>query len=114
MKEKIILTDCDGVSSIGSETFMQWMSHNGMNPQGEDWKLKYKVSERYGVTQEEGNRLTSQFNSSVCIGFMHSGTQWFIKKLNEQHGIKFVAVTSLHDDPYVSGVENAEPKETIW
>ena len=54
---------------------MQWMSHNGMNPQGEDWKLKYKVSERYGVTQEEGNRLTSQFNTvPLSDSCRHSGT----------------------------------------
>ena len=61
-------------ASIGSEAFMQWMSHNGMNPQGEDWKLKYKVSERYGVTQEEGNRLTSQFNNR-CRYRIHAATQ---------------------------------------
>lgn len=102
MKEKIILTDCDGVCLDWEWAFMQWMSHNGMKPAVEDWKMVYKVSDRFGVSHADGKRLTSQFNSSAAIGFMPPlrDAQWFIKKLYEQHGIKFVAVTSLHEDPY--------------
>ena len=113
MNQKIILTDCDGVCLDWEWAFMQWMSHNGMNPVGEDWKLKYKVSERFGVSQEEGNRLTSQFNSSAAIAFMPPlrDAQWFIKKLSEQHGIKFVAVTSLHDDPYAQQLRTQNLKK---
>ena len=102
MEQKIILTDCDGVCLDWEWAFMQWMAHNGMKPAVEDWKTVYKVSDRFGVSPADGSRLTSQFNSSAAIGFMPPlrDAQWFIKKLNEQHGIKFVAVTSLHDDPY--------------
>lgn len=102
MEQKIILTDCDGVCLDWEWAFMQWMAHNGMKPAVEDWKAVYKVSDRFGVSHADGKRLTSQFNSSAAIGFMPPlrDAQWFIKKLNEQHGIKFVAVTSLHEDPY--------------
>ena len=33
--------------------------------------------------------------------------QWFIKKMSEQHGFKFVAVTSLHEDPYAQKLRTA-------
>ena len=100
MEQKIILTDCDGVC-------LDWEGlcsgcHNGMKPAVEDWKTVYKVSDRFGGESRRRQASTSQFNSSAAIGFMPPlrDAQWFIKKLNEQHGIKFVAVTSLHEDPY--------------
>ena len=109
MKEKIILTDCDGVCLDWEWAFMQWMSHNGMKPAVDDWKKVYKVSDRFGVSHADGKRLTSQFNSSAAIGFMPPlrDAQWFIKKMSEQYGFKFVAVTSLHEDPYAQKLRTA-------
>ena len=84
-----------------------------MNPVGEDWKLKYKVSQRFGVTQAEGQRLTNQFNSSAAIGFLPPlrDAQYYMKKLSEKHGYKFVAVTSLHSDPYAQELRTQNLKK---
>ena len=111
--EKIILTDCDGVCLDWETAFFTWMAHNGMNPVGEDWKLKYKVSQRFGVTQKEGQRLTNQFNSSAAIGFLPPlrDAQYYMKKLSEKHGYKFVAVTSLHSDPYAQELRTQNLKK---
>jgi len=84
-----------------------------MNPVGEDWKLKYKVSQRFGVTQAEGQRLTNQFNSSAAIGFLPPlrDAQHYMKLLAEKHGYKFVAVTSLHSDKYAQQLRTANLKK---
>ena len=111
--EKVILTDCDGVCLDWETAFFTWMAHNGMNPVGEDWKLKYKVSQRFGVTQAEGQRLTNQFNSSAAIGFLPPlrDAQHYMKLLAEKHGYKFVAVTSLHSDKYAQQLRTANLKK---
>ena len=111
--EKVILTDCDGVCLDWETAFFIWMAHNGMNPVGEDWKLKYKVSQRFGVTQAEGQRLTNQFNSSAAIGFLPPlrDAQHYMKLLAEKHGYKFVAVTSLHSDKYAQQLRTANLKK---
>ena len=46
--------------------------------------------------------MTSQFNSSAAVGFLPPlrDAQHYMKLLAEKHGYKFVAVTSLHSDPY--------------
>ena len=112
-KSKIILTDCDGVCLDWETAFFTWMAHNGMNPVGEDWKLKYKVSQRFGVSPKEGQRLTNQFNSSAAIGFLPPlrDAQYYIKKLAEKHGYRFVAVTSLHSDPYAQELRTQNLKK---
>ena len=112
-KEKIILTDCDGVCLDWEFSFTQWMAHNGMNPVGEDHKLKYKVSDRFGVTVAEGQRLTGQFNSSAAIGFLPPlrDAQHYMKLLAEKHGYRFVAVTSLHSDPYAQELRTQNLKK---
>ena len=111
--KKVILTDCDGVCLDWETAFFTWMAHNGMNPVGEDWKLKYKVSQRFGVTQAEGQRLTNQFNSSAAIGFLPPlrDAQHYMKLLAEKHGYKFVAVTSLHSDPYAQELRTQNLKK---
>lgn len=112
MKEKYILTDCDGVCLDWETAFMGWCKHNGMVPV-EGHQLMYKVNERFGVSPEEGKRLTSQFNSSAAIGFLPPlrDAQWYIRKLHEQHGFKFVAVTSLHSDPYAQQLRTQNLKK---
>ena len=110
--DKVILTDCDGVCLDWEVAFMHWCQHNGMVPV-DDWKLKYKVSERFNVPYEGGKRLTNQFNSSASIGFLPPlrDAQWYIKLLAEKYGYKFVAVTSLHTDPYAQNLRTQNLKK---
>ena len=98
---KIILTDCDGVLLDWEEGFTVWMEHHGHKPV-ENYKLLYKIGERYGISNNEGHRMVRQFNESAAIGFLPPlrDAQYFIKKLHEQHRYDFIALTSLSLDPY--------------
>jgi FMN phosphatase YigB (HAD superfamily) len=100
-KDKIILTDCDGVILDWEEGFSVWMEHHGHQKQ-EGYQYVYSIGDRYGLTREQGNKLVKQFNESAAIGFLPPlrDAQFFVKKLHEQHQYKFIAITSLSLDPY--------------
>ena len=65
-KNKVILTDCDGVILDWEEGFPVWMEHTGHN-KVEGHPLKYSIGDN-NPTKEQGNKLVKQFNESVPIG----------------------------------------------
>ena len=99
--QKIILTDCDGVVLDWEEGFSIWMEHHG-HTKVEGYQFMYNIGDRYGISKEQGSKLVRQFNESAAIGFLPPlrDAQYFVKKLNEQHQYKFIAITSLSLDPY--------------
>ena len=101
MKNKIILTDIDGVVLDWEESFAIWMDYNG-HQLVDDYQYKYDVAKRYGMDKETSNKLVRQFNASAAIGFLPPlrDAQYYIKLLHEKHKYKFIAVTSLSLDPY--------------
>ena len=100
-KDKIILTDCDGVVLDWEEGFSVWMEHHGHNTV-EGYQYMYNIGDRYGVSKEQGSQMVKVFNESAAIGFLPPlrDAQYFVKKLHEQHQYKFIAITSLSLDPY--------------
>ena len=100
-KNKVILTDIDGVVLDWEEGFNVWMQHHG-HELVEGYQYVYNVGVRYGMTREQGNKLVKQFNESAAIGFLPPlrDAQWYINLLHEKHGYKFIALTSLSLDPY--------------
>jgi len=98
---KVILTDVDGVLLDWEEGFAAWMEHRG-HSQLADAKDYYGIDRRYGIETVKSKKLVAQFNSSAAIGFLTPlrDAQYYIKLLHEKHQVKFVAVTSLSDDPY--------------
>lgn len=100
-KNKVILTDCDGVLLDWEEGFSIWMDHHGHDAV-DGHKLMYEMSDRYGITKDQGKKLIKTFNESAAIGFLPPlrDSQYYIRKLAEEHGYKFLAVTSLSKDPY--------------
>ena len=100
-KDKIILTDCDGVVLDWEEGFSVWMEHHGHN-KVDGYQYVYSIGDRYGLSREQGNKLVKQFNESAAIGFLPPlrDAQYFVKKLHEQHQYKFICITSLSLDPY--------------
>ena len=100
-KEKIILTDVDGVLLDWEEGFTVWMEHHGHKPV-DGYKLMYKIGERYGISNNEGHRMVRLFNESAAIGFLPPlrDAQYYVKLLAEKHGYRFLAVTSLSTDAY--------------
>ena len=111
-KEKIILTDCDGVVLDWEEGFSVWMEHHGHNTV-EGYQYMYNIGDRYGVSKEQGSQMVKVFNESAAIGFLPPlrDAQYFIKKLHEQHQYKFIAITSLSLDPYAKELRERNLKK---
>jgi hypothetical protein len=99
MKNKIILTDCDGVLCNWEYSFDVWMQQHGFNKvDGGD--LKYDISKRYGIDKEQGRKLIKIFNESAFIGFLPPlrDAMYYVKRLHEEHGYVFHCITSLTKD----------------
>jgi len=100
-KEKTILVDCDGVLLDWEYAFNGWMTRHGYTVV-EGKETVYKINERYGIERAEGKRLTRMFNESAWIRKLPPlrDAIKYVKKLHEEHGYVFHAITSLSDDPY--------------
>tara|TARA_R110000868_G_scaffold13286_1_gene62182 strand:- start:790 stop:1386 length:597 start_codon:yes stop_codon:yes gene_type:complete len=113
-KDKIILTDIDGVILDWEEGFSVWMEHQGFT-KVEGYQYMYSIGDRYGIDLKQGSRLVKQFNESAAIGFLPPlrDAQYFVKKLHEQHGFKFLAITSLSLDPYAKQLRQRNLKKLM-
>ena len=113
-KDKIILTDCDGVVLDWEEGFSVWMEHHGHN-KVDGYQYVYSIGDRYGLSREQGNKLVKQFNESAAIGFLPPlrDAQYFVKKLHEQHQYKFICITSLSLDPYAKYLRERNLKKLM-
>lgn len=101
IKEKVILTDVDGVLLDWEFAFHVWMEKHGHTPI-EDHKILYSIAKRFNITKEHSNRLVSIFNESASIGFLPPlrDAVYYVRQLHEKHGYVFHAITSLSSDPY--------------
>lgn len=91
--EKIILTDIDGVVLNWAYAFHVWMTEQGHRIVKED---TYDISETYGLAYAEGKFLVRMFNESSMMGFLPPlrDAMYYMKKLHEEHGYIFHAITS--------------------
>lgn len=99
MKEKVILVDCDGVLLDWVYSFGQWMKRHGYVEQCND---TYSIDKRYGIDRAEGKKLVRMFNESAWIRKLppYRDAIKYVKKLHEEHGYIFHAITSLSNDDY--------------
>lgn len=95
-ENKKILTDIDGVVLDWETSFTAWMEQQGHSVVEPN---VYKQATRFGISQEEADRIVKQFNESAWIGF--------IKPLRDSVSIiddmlcehyHFEAITSLSTD----------------
>jgi len=107
---KIILTDADGVMLDWEYAFHTWME-----AQGHELKFKgrYGVCDQFQISKHVANRLVSQFNASAHMGFLPAlrDAQYYIKKLAERDGYRFVCVSSLSDDVYAQELRTCNLKK---
>lgn len=99
MKDKVILVDCDGVILDWQYAFQRWMTRHGykiVNPE------VYDIGKMYGLESKEKKQLVRMFNESAAIRKIPPlrDAIKYIKKLHEEHGYVFHAITSLSNDEY--------------
>ena len=104
IQSKVLLVDCDGVLLDWEYAFDVWMRHHGHTIKQ---KGDYEVSVRYGI--DNAKQMIRMFNESAAIGFLPPlrDAIHYVKKLHEEHGYVFHAITSLSNDP------NAQKLRTI-
>jgi hypothetical protein len=97
---KVILTDCDGVILNWEYAFCTWMEQHGYT-QIADGNRYYDIGERFGITRDEAFAKVLIFNESAAIGFLPAlrDAMYYVKRLHEEHGYVFRAITSLSLDP---------------
>lgn len=99
MNEKVILVDCDGVLLDWVYSFNRWMERHGYK---EVCTNTYSIDVRYGIERAEGRKLVRMFNESASIRKLppYLDAIKYVKKLHEEHGYIFHAITSLSNDDY--------------
>jgi beta-phosphoglucomutase-like phosphatase (HAD superfamily) len=99
MRDKIILTDADGVLLDWEYAFNIWMQEHGFKIV-DGGKLIYNIGRRYGIDPDQGKKLIKIFNESAAIGFLPAlrDAQHYVKRLHEEHGYVFHCITSLSND----------------
>ena len=99
LKDRVILTDCDGVICDWEWAFHVWMEEHGFRKQ-ENAQFVYNIGRRYGIDSDQGKRLIRLFNESAAIGFLPPlrDAMHYVKRLHEEHGYVFHAITSLSQD----------------
>ena len=99
MKDKLILVDCDGVLFDWEYAFDQWMRKH-------DYTVEvtgdYRMDVKYGLDRKETMRLIRMFNESAVIRKLPPlrDAIHYVKKLHQEHGYIFHAITSLSKDDY--------------
>lgn len=99
IKEKVILVDCDGVLLDWEYSFNQWMTRHGYTRVNND---TYDIADRYGIDRKESKKLVRMFNESAWIRKLPPlrDAIKYVKKLHQDHGYIFHAITSLSNDDY--------------
>ena len=98
--KKLILTDVDGCVLDWEYAFNTWMQEHGFE-EVPGSKLNYDMSIRYNISREQVVKLIRIFNESAAIGFLPAqrDATYYIKRLHEEYGFRFHAITSLSLDP---------------
>jgi hypothetical protein len=95
----VILTDVDGVLLNWEYAFDTWMQTHG-HSRVEGGQFKYNIGKRYNISDDQGRQLIKYFNESAAIGFLPPlrDAMHYVKKLHEEHGFVFHAITSMSLD----------------
>ena len=101
MKDRVILTDCDGCLTDWGYAFDQWMKRHGYQIVPE-YVNEYAMDLRYGIEKQESKRLIRMFNESAWIRKLppFRDAIHYVQKLHREHGYIFHCITSLSNDLY--------------
>jgi len=95
----LILTDVDGVLLAWDYSFHCWMGEHGHKKQP-GHQFKYDIGKQYGIDSDAARKMVKTFNESAAIGFLPPlrDAIYYVRKLHEEHGYIFHAITSLSLD----------------
>lgn len=96
--ENLILTDIDGVCLNWEYAFENFMEDFGYERRKD--LNTYDVAETYYISKAEAKKMVRMFNQSAAIAYLpplRDAIQ-YIRKLHEEHGFVFHAITSLSKD----------------
>lgn len=98
-KEKIILTDCDGVLVDWNSAFDKFMSKHG-HPRVPETDDEYNVAIRHNITTLQAAEYVKEFNEGPDIAHLSpfADSVEHVRLLSEL-GFRFVAVTSISSHP---------------
>ena len=100
MKNKLILTDADGVILDWEWAFSVWMQERGYTLTADN-KKSYDLYHQYKeLEQKDYKKVVRTFNESAAIGFLPAlrDSAHYVKRLHEEHGYEFRVITSLSLD----------------
>jgi len=101
MADKVILVDVDGVLLDWEYAFTGWMEkHNYKVVEGQE--NDYHIGTRYGLPEEDKERIVRMFNESAWIRKLPPlrDAIKYVKKLHEEYGYVFRVISSLSDCYY--------------
>jgi len=112
MKDKVILTDADGVLFDWAYAFHAWMKRHGyvINLEYQD---SYEIHKMYEMGAKESKRLIRMFNESAWIRRLppYRDAIKYVKKLHEEHGFIFHVISSLSNDQYAQHLRTKNLRE---
>jgi len=115
MKNKVILTDCDGVLLDWIHSFTEWMLKRGYKVR-DGGSGDYQIHKRFGLEDKKiGRQLVREFNESASIAFLtpHLDAIKYVKKLHEEHGYVFHVITSQSKNPHAQELRKQNLKRVF-
>jgi len=109
-KEKVIVTDCDGVLLDWEYAFDVWMARHGYIIA---YPGNYDVSIKYSIDHKEAMRLVLMFNESAWVRRLppFKDAIKYVRKLHNDHGYVFHVITSMTDDEYAQHLRTKNLRE---
>jgi beta-phosphoglucomutase-like phosphatase (HAD superfamily) len=108
MKEKHIITDCDGVLLNWNDTFTDFLSSLG-HPVVPARAHSYSISDRHGLPSTDAIKSIKEFNEGPYMQSLPAlaDSVEYVRKLHAE-GFEFTCVTSISDAPqsYVYRLQN--------
>jgi FMN phosphatase YigB (HAD superfamily) len=100
MKNKLILTDADGVLLDWEWAFSVWMQERGYTLKADNKKSYYLHHHYNELEEKDSKKVVKTFNESAAIGFLPAlrDSAYYVKRLHEEHGYEFRVITSLSLD----------------